>query len=37
MFIWQAINPAFFKKPLETFDPDASVHVETLAPSTAGA
>jgi amino acid transporter len=37
MFVWQAINPAFFRKRLETFDPNAAVHVEALDPSTAGA
>ena len=37
MFVWQAINPAFFRKRPETFDPNATPHVETLDPSTAGA
>jgi amino acid transporter len=37
MFVWQAINPAFFRKRPETFDPNAAPRVEALDPSTAGA
>ena len=37
MFVWQAVNPAFFRKRPETFDPNAAPRVEALDPSTAGA
>jgi hypothetical protein len=37
MFVWQLINPEFFRKRPETFDPNATPRVEALDPSTAGA
>ena len=37
MFVWQMINPAFFRKRPETFDASAQPRIETLDPSTAGA
>jgi amino acid transporter len=37
MFIWQVVNPEFFRKRPETFDPNAAPRVESLEPSTAGA